>query len=68
MNTAKFTLKQKVWFVVADTSPLGGGRHKGIIDNIVPDMFDGSVLYIIKTKGGAVVPVREDAMSPIGKK
>lgn len=39
-----------------------------MIDNIVPDMFDGSVLYIIKTKGGAVVPVREDAMSPIGKK
>ena len=24
MNTVKFTLKQKVWFVVADTSPLGG--------------------------------------------
>ena len=45
-----------------------GGRHRGIIDNIVPDMFDGSVLYIIKTKGGVVVPVREDAITPIGGK
>lgn len=40
----------------------GGGRHRGIIDNIVADMFDKSVLYIVKTKGGAVVPVREEAI------
>lgn len=45
-----------------------GGRHRGIIDNIVSDIFDGSVLYIIKTKGGVVVPVREDAITPIGVK
>lgn len=25
-------------------------------------MFDKSVLYIVKTKGGAVVPVREEAI------
>ena len=40
----------------------GGGRHRGIIDNIVADMFDKSVLYIVKAKGGAVVPVREEAI------
>ena len=58
----KFKLRQKVWFTVADTSPLGGGRHRGIIDNIVADMFDKSVLYIVKAQGGAVVPVREEAI------
>lgn len=58
----KFKLKQKVWFTVADTSPLGGGRHRGIIDDIVADMFDKLVLYIVKTKGGTVVPVREEAI------
>ena len=25
MNIARFAIRQKVWFVVADTSPLGGG-------------------------------------------
>ena len=59
---AKFKLRQKVWFVVADTSPLGGGRHRGVIANVVADMFDKSVLYIVETKGGAVVPVREEAI------
>lgn len=40
----------------------GGGRHKGVIDAVVPDMFDGSILYIVKTNSGIVVPVREDAL------
>lgn len=43
-----------------------GGRHKGVIDAIVPDMFDGSILYIVKATSGIVVPVREDALSHRG--
>lgn len=43
-----------------------GGRHKGTIDAIVPDMFDGSVLYIVKSSSGIVVPVREDALGHRG--
>ena len=41
---------------------LGGGKHKGVIDSITEDLFDGSLLYIIKAKGGAMVPVREGAI------
>lgn len=43
-----------------------GGRHKGVIDAIVPDMFDGSILYIVKTNSGVVIPVREDALDHRG--
>lgn len=67
MNAMKFNVKQRVWFTVADTSPLGGGRHRGLIENIVSDIFDGSVLYLIKTKGGAIVPVREGAIEAYRK-
>lgn len=45
-----------------------GGRHKGVIDAIVPDMFDGSVLYIVKSSSGIVVPVREDALDHRGRR
>lgn len=38
-----------------------GGRHRGKIENIVKDMFDGTVLYLVKIKG-TVVPVREGAI------
>ena len=41
---------------------MGGGKHKGVIDSITEDLFDGSLLYIIKAKGGAMVPVREGAI------
>lgn len=51
-----------------DFSIRGGGRHKGVIDVIVPDMFDGSVLYIVKSSSGIVVPVREDALDHRGRR
>lgn len=51
-----------------DFSIRGGGRHKGVIDAIVPDMFDGSVLYIVKSSSGIVVPVREDALDHRGRR
>ena len=63
MEKAKYELRQRVWFTVTETSPLGGGRHKGVVDSIVKDIFDGSTLYLVKAKGGAVVPVREEAMT-----
>lgn len=63
---SNYSVNDKVWFIVAESSPLGGGRHKGLIDDIVPDMFDGSILYIVKTADGFVVPVREDALSHRG--
>lgn len=43
-----------------------GGRHKGVIDAVVSDMFDGSILYIVKTNSGVVIPVREDALNHRG--
>lgn len=65
---SKYSVKDKVWFIVADSSPLGGGRHKGVIDAVVADMFDGSILYIVKTTSGFVVPVREDALDHRGRR
>lgn len=59
-----FNLNQRVNIVLAETSPLGGGKHRGVIENIEKDMFDGTTLYLVKTKGGAIVPVREGAISP----
>lgn len=64
----EFFVNQKVWVSVADTSPLGGGRHRGRIENIVRDMFDGSILYLIKTKGGAIIPAREGAIEAYKQK
>lgn len=61
MNTAKYTVNQKVWVTVAETSLLGGGRHRGVIENVVKDMFDYSTLYLVKTCG-AVIPAREEAL------
>lgn len=70
MKKTKYDVRQRVWFTVAETSPLGGGRHKGVVDSVTTDIFDGSTLYLVKAKGGAVVPVREEAMTerPIIKK
>lgn len=63
---SKYSIKDKVWFIVAESSPLGGGRHKGVIDAVVSDMFDSSILYIVKTNSGVVIPVREDALDHRG--
>ena len=38
-----------------------GGKHRGVIENIVRDMFDGTILYLIKTCG-VVIPAREEAI------
>lgn len=27
---SKYSVNDKVWFIVAESSPLGGGRHKGV--------------------------------------
>ena len=61
MSNSKFLVGSKVWAAVAETSVLGGGRHRAKIENIVEDMFDGTILYLVKIKG-TVVPVREGAM------
>ena len=45
-----------------------GGRHKGVIDAVVADMFDGSILYIVKSTSGFVIPVREDALDHRGRR
>lgn len=66
---SKYSVNDKVWFIVAESSPLGGGgRHKGVIDAVVPDIFDGSILYIVKTNSGIVVPVRQDALDHRGRR
>ena len=63
---SKYSIKDKVWFIVAESSPLGGGRHKGVIDAVVSDMFDGSILYIVKTNSGVIIPVREGTLDHRG--
>ena len=40
----------------------GGGKHRGIIENVVADMYDGTPLFLVKIKGDVVV-VREGAMT-----
>lgn len=62
METTRYTVNQRVWISVAESSPLGGGKHRGVVENIVKDMFDDSILYLVKTCG-VVIPVREEAMS-----
>lgn len=61
MNEANFSVNSKVWVTVAETSPLGGGRHRGVVENVVRDMFDNTVLYLVKTCG-VVIPAREEAL------
>lgn len=39
----------------------GGGRHRGVIENVVKDMFDDTILYLVKTCG-VVIPAREEAL------
>lgn len=56
------SVNQKVFITLAETSVIGGGRHRGVIENVVRDMFDDSILYLVKTKGGHVVPVRDGAI------
>ena len=57
-----FVVKQKVHVSLPETSKLGGGRHRGIIENIVADMYDGSPLFLVRIKGD-IVAVREGAMT-----
>ena len=38
-----------------------------MIENVVKDMFDGTVLYLVKTCG-IVVPAREEALEEIETK
>lgn len=61
MNEAKYDVNSKVWVTVADTSSLGGGRHRGVVENVVRDMFDNTILYLVKTCG-VVIPAREEAI------
>lgn len=61
MEATKYSVKQKVWVTVAETSLLGGGRHRGVIENVVRDMFDGTILYLVSTRG-SVIPAREEAL------
>ena len=39
----------------------GGGRHRGVVENVVRDMFDNTILYLVKTCG-VVIPAREEAL------
>ena len=62
MNSLKkYEVNSKVWVTVAETSPIGGGRHRGVIENVVKDMFDDTILYLVKTCG-VVIPAREEAL------
>lgn len=38
-----------------------GGGHRGVIENVVRDMFDNTILYLVKTCG-VVIPAREEAL------
>lgn len=38
-----------------------GGKHRGVVENVVKDMFDGSILYLVSTCK-TVIPVREEAV------
>ena len=60
-NLSKYDVNSKVWVTVAETSPLGGGRHRGVVENVVRDMFDSTILYLVKTCG-VVIPAREEAL------
>lgn len=60
MEAAKYLVKQKVWVTVAETSSFGG-RHRGVVENIVQDMFDGTILYLVSTCGN-IIPAREEAL------
>ena len=66
-NKTTFAVNSRVWVTVAETSPLGGGRHRGVIENVVKDMFDDTILYLVKTCG-TVVPAREEALEEIKTK
>lgn len=57
-----YEVNQKVYVTVAETSVIGGGRHRGTIENIVQDMFDHTPLYLVRTKGGVIVSVGEAAI------
>ena len=50
----EYVINQKVYITV--------GRHRGVVENVVQDMFENSPLYLVRTKGGKVIPVREEAM------
>lgn len=66
-DKGNYRVNSKVWVTVAETSPIGGGRHRGVIENVVKDMFDYSNLYLIKTCG-IVIPAREEALEPYKSK
>lgn len=38
-----------------------GGRHRGVIENVVRDIFDYTTLYLVRTCG-IVIPAREEAL------
>ena len=60
-NLSKYDVNSKVWVTVAETSSLGGGRYRGVVENVVRDMFDDTILYLVKTCG-VVIPAREEAL------
>ena len=44
----------------------GGGTHYGKIRNIVKDMFDGSILYVVEVKG-VEKTYKEESLLPLRK-
>lgn len=42
-----------------------GGRHRGVIENVERDMFDNTILYLVRSRG-LVIPVRAEALEDIG--